>query len=274
MFIDKWFNPLNFSSHPEISSSVAEYVYRATSCFVYKKFNMIKEFNEAFAKVKDVNFSSLKDKSTIDACRSIAWSKYHQIGTKNAEKFIRQALDNNPKCDLYCFILAKNLRRQRRNNCIDSKPGAEEVDNFTKAYKLSKNQVYELFVAQMHREAGEMNKSKKIYEKIFYSDSKSNTVLLRLALGFIRLREFRKAEVCLDQVKGKNPNQSMYLHYRGIYLMKQKRFKVNNSNFSGFADYQLNILIFQYIKLLSFRKLCLILKKLWLNTISALKNII
>lgn len=194
---------------------------------------MTEELDEAFDKVKDVKFSTLKDESTIDACISIAWSKYHRIGSKNAEKFIREALSKNPKCDLWYFILAKNLRRQRRDNSIAARPNDEEITCFITAYQLSKNEVFELFVAQMYRELRLKNEAKKIYTKIYdnqkIDDTNVNcTVLLRLALGFIRLEDYQKAKDCLDRVEKKNPNQSMLIHYRGIYYMKKRMFKVNN----------------------------------------------
>ena len=166
------------------------------------------------------------ERSTIHACRSIGWSKYHRLGSEEAVKFIRLALKENPNCGLWQFILGKNLRRMRRDLSIGAVPSDEERRAFLKAYEKSKNTVFQLFVAQMYREAKYNQQAANMYLQILDSRPTSRTINLRLALGFIRLFKLDLAKKCLDRLAEECQDDSMYLHYTGMYYMKKKQFTV------------------------------------------------
>ncbi|KAL7288694.1 hypothetical protein TKK_0017419 [Trichogramma kaykai] len=207
-------------SDPEISQKVAAYLLEATKCFVFHEYGMHNKLNQAYDAIKDIKFTEPIDISTLFACRSMCWSKYHRIGTLEAESFIRKAIDKNPNCVLWHFILGKNLRRMRRDLTMKSLPGKEEIDCFIRAYKHSKNPVFGTFLAQMYREQKKLKQSLEIYEKVFLANPESNSIYLRLALGFIQLKKFERAKVCLNKVQDKCQDHSMYWHYRGILNMR------------------------------------------------------
>lgn len=206
------------------------------------------ELKEVLAQINNVDSMNEKEKSTLIACRSIAWSKYHRLGAGEAEKFIRKAIEENPKCDLWYFILGKNLRRKRRDSAFASSPCKEEADSFLKAYEMSENPVYGIFLAQMYREERKESKAIAMYEKVFRTNPTSCTILLRLALGFIRMGTYDRAQICLDKVAAKYPTSSMYLHYRGIFHLKQRQYKVsyNVINWLVNADDSSNIFMQNY----------------------------
>lgn len=201
---------------------------QATKCFVYFKLDMEKELELLLKNLENIDNMSNKEKSTLLGCKSICWSKYHRIGSHEAEEFIREAIKLNGKCDIWYYILGKNIRRQRRDDSIAGHPNREEAESFLKAYELSRNPVYGIFVAQMYRESNEFSKALQVYENVFKSfDTLSDTVLLRLALGFISQRKFDKAKLCLDEAAVNCGQHSMYLHYRGIYNMRINQFAVS-----------------------------------------------
>ena len=187
---------------------------------------MIDELKSGLQKIEDITKMSKKDISTLKACQSIAWSKYHRFGADIAVTFIRQAIKKNPNCDMWYFILAKNLRRKRRDMTISSPPTKEECESFLKAYQMSKNPIYGIFVAQMYRESHKRNKALQIYEDVFRMEPESITVILRMALGFTQLRSFALAKKCLNEAAERCPTHSMYLHYHAIFYLKQNKFAV------------------------------------------------
>lgn len=202
------------------------HVLQATQCHIFWNLNRNERAKLVFEGIKPVSPTDKIGRSTINACRSMGWSKYHLLGTEEAVDFIRKAISDNPECDLWYFILGKNLRRIRRDSSVGSIPDKEEADAFLKAYQKSKNVVYGIFVAQMYREQRSNPKAVKMYEEIYRSKPKSHAIYLRLALGFLQLMKFPLAKMCLDEVAVKCPDDVMYLHYRGKYHMKTKKFKV------------------------------------------------
>ena len=166
------------------------------------------------------------ERSTINACRSIGWSKYHTLGSEEAVDYIRRALKENPNCGLWHFILGKNLRRMRRDLSVGAIPSNDERQAFLTAYEKSRNTIFGLFVAQMYRELRRNQQAIAMYQEVHRSNPKSRTVNLRLALGFVQLFKFELAKECLDKVAVQSPEDTMYLHYRGHYHMKTKKFQV------------------------------------------------
>ncbi|XP_016841123.1 uncharacterized protein LOC100679734 isoform X1 [Nasonia vitripennis] len=210
---------------PNISIEAVMHVLQAMQCHVFWTLNRRNRAKVIFEEIKSVSATDKIARSTINACRSIGWSKYHLLGTEEAVDFSRKAIADNPECDLCYFILGKNLRRIRRDMSVGSIPNKEEADAFIEAYEKSKNVVYGIFVAQMYREQRSIMKAIKMYEEIYRSKPKSYAVYLRLALGFLQLMKLPLAKMCLDEVAVQCPDDVMYLHYRGKYHMKTKKFR-------------------------------------------------
>lgn len=211
-----------------------EYIYHATSCFVYKKFDMMEELDKAFDRVNGVKFSTSSTVSTIYGCRSIGWFKYHRIGFQNTEKFIQKAISENSNCDLWYFVRGKNLRRHRRDKDISIKPDVEESSSFIKAFRLSEDVIYELYVAQMFVDLRSSKTAKNIYNKIYqkYRFDNDINIFLRLANGFIKLHNYQKALIILKKIEKKKPklgslDESKFNHYQGICYLRDRKFKVN-----------------------------------------------
>lgn len=203
------------------------HVVQATQCHAFWHLNEKRRTQDIFKKLEVLQSSDKIERSTISACRGICWSMYHLLGSEEAVACIRQALADNPDCDLWYFILGKNLRRIRRDSSVGSIPSDEEADAFLKAYQKSKNVLFGTFVAQMYREQRRNRLAFQMYQEILRTKPKSNSILLRLALGFMQLLKLPLAKLCLDQVALTNPKDGMYLHYTGRYWAKKKKFDVN-----------------------------------------------
>lgn len=215
-----------YRGDPQISIDAVHHVVKAIQCHVFWKFDKKDKAKQIFKEIKDLKSMNKIEKSTISACRGICWSVYHTLGKEEAVEYMQKAIKDNPDCDLWYFILGKNLRRIRRDCSVGSTPTDEEVDAFLKAYEKSNNVVYGIFLAQMYREDRQNEKALRMYEKIFYSRPTGHSVYLRLALGFMQLRKLPLAKMCLDKVAVEHPDDSMYLHYQGIYYMKLKNWQV------------------------------------------------
>lgn len=176
--------------------------------------------------------------STLKGCKSIAYSMFHEKELDKAIEYAQDTIKMNPNCAIWHFILAKNLRRCRRYRDFNFKPIDEETNHFIKAYELSngRNPYFSIFTAQMFREKGDKTKALEIYVKLYKSQPKELNLILRLALAFIRLKEFYLANECLKKASEINPKNSMYLHYKGILHESQKEFKVRRKLYTFFLN--------------------------------------
>lgn len=191
-------------------------------------FDRKEEAQEILKNISDPNGMNNEDRCSLNACRALCWSKYHVRGCKEAVYFIRLALEETPNCPFFHFILGKNLRRIRRDTSYGTKPSDEERRCFITAFENSQNETYGIYVAQMYREAKEDSQALIMYEKILKNSPKFDSTYLRIALGLIRLNALNSADKCLGLVAKRCGNCSMFLHYKGIYHMKSKNFKVRH----------------------------------------------
>lgn len=208
------------------------HVLEATKYFAFLDLNMKIEADEIY---KNIEFFEL-ELGTLSGLKSVFWSKFHRFGREKSVDFARKALTEAPDCDAWHFILGKNLRRIRRDTSFGCKATQEEVDAFQKAYNISKNIVYGLFVAQAYREENQNNYSRsqkaiKLYQELYQTVSAQENpnivILSRLALGFLRLQNLKLAEECLNKVEAQDPQDLMFLHYKGILCMKKKNHRVS-----------------------------------------------
>ena len=191
----------------------------------------MEEVDKILKTTKDINYEkNAKDRSTLNGCKSIAWSKYKEAGKSGIEKaiqFAELAIKDNPDFAVWHFMAAKNIRRQRRQlQQLNSKPSLKEEKGFERAYELSKKPIYGIFFAQLHKEKRNLPKALSIYKKIFHTKPDSCSIRLRLALGFMRQKELKMAKECLDYVEERFPDDGMFLHYKGIYLETLRNYKV------------------------------------------------
>ena len=172
------------------------------------------------------------DQSTLEGCKSIAWQSFHEAGFEFALRHVKKASSLSPNCALWHFLRAKCHRYARRLVDFSGKPNDEERREFLHCRELSARPFYAIFVAQMHRENGDIGACQQMYHDIYEDCLKKSAVvcvgaLLRLALVFTRSKDFKRANACLVRVEKIKPKNSMFLHYKGIYLMKTRNFKVS-----------------------------------------------
>lgn len=206
---------------------------KATECFVYFKLEKKDNLKNVFEKIDCIKLklNDKKFKSTLLGCQSIAWSKFHGDKTMKDLCLVRKAIKFNPKCHLWYFVLGKILRTRRRAINHLSGPSSEEKDCFIKAYQLSQNALYGTYAAQMYRENRDFYSAKIMYVNVLQTNTKNKTLLLRLALGFTRLKNFELAKTCFDELEKDNftdiVKDNMYLHYRGIFYFNQGSCRVS-----------------------------------------------
>lgn len=215
----------------DVSIKVLENFYKGTKCFLLFEENKFDEIEKILGSLNegiDYKKNSM-DRSTLNGCKGIAWSMYKDSGDQGIKKvvdYIDSAIQDNPNCDVWHFLRGKNLRRQRRYKEFFAEPSKEEELALKKAYELSKEPTFGIYLAQLYKETRNKANALKIYKEIYDSKPESANINLRLALGFIRLWNLPLAKKCLDFAEEKVPKDSMFLHYKGIYFEKSKNFRM------------------------------------------------
>ncbi|XP_008205691.1 uncharacterized protein LOC103316018 [Nasonia vitripennis] len=82
-----------------------------------------------------------------------------------------------------------------------------------------------VFLAQVYREESNTYKVRRMYERVLRDNPQSDAILLRIALGFMTLRDFQKPKFCLDKAAKNSSEKSMFLHYQGLYHFKQQQYR-------------------------------------------------
>ncbi|XP_051161188.1 uncharacterized protein LOC127281510 [Leptopilina boulardi] len=119
----------------------------------------------------------------------------------------------------------KNLRTIRKLNPRFIKPRNDELMHFKEAYKIDENPKFAVNLAQCLKESKNNSEAMIIFEELYKKNWKSVTIQLRLALVFIKTNKLDNAEKCLDYVESVAPEKSMFLHYKGLYLMKKNNMR-------------------------------------------------
>lgn len=125
-------------------------------------------------------------------------------------------------------MLYKSLRHKRRKAAkFGSTPDYDEKNAILEAVRLSEKPFYLVHAAQMHREDRNSLRASMMNKKALKANPQSMGILLRLALGFIKCNEeMDLAKKCLDKVENSNPTNTMFLHYKAIYLEKLGDYEV------------------------------------------------
>lgn len=204
------------------------HIVRATKYHYYKARGNLTEAQTTLSEVPSLEVEELQSKihnGTLNGCKSLSWSVFFDAPKSIAIAYASRALSFSPDCALWHFILGKKLRHLR---CDDAnfEPLPDETEHFITAYELSKSQYFGVYVAQMYWEKNEFDKAKDISMEIFRGNPQSVGIRLRLALSFIRSKNYDYAKECLDFVQVRCSDNSMYLHYKGIFYEKQKNYQV------------------------------------------------
>lgn len=205
----------------EISCKVLFHVMEATKFHVYSILEKKVEAAKIMANLSDSRtFKTNAEIGTINGCKTIAWLMFHEAAYKTAMPFARLAVSQGPDCPLWHLMLGKTCRHFRREGGFINQPSTVEINSYLRSYQLSKNPFYAISVAQMHKENREYNECNKICLNLYNQNPTNIVIRLRLALIFIRSKHFEQAKSCLDYVEKHSPKNSMFLHYKGLYLQK------------------------------------------------------
>ncbi|XP_043471087.1 uncharacterized protein LOC122504209 [Leptopilina heterotoma] len=209
----------------QIKRDVARHVFLGTKIhFMIRKGNS-KDVNEILKTVNSISDAScISPLNEFIACTWM-YANYCMETTKIAIKFAEIAVQYNPKSATAHYILARNLRTLRRQFSSITLPKPDEMMHFRKAYELEENTKFALFFAQSLKENRNKPKAMEIFHEIHRKKFPSVSIQLRLALAFIQDNDLSNAKKCLDYIESEMPAESMFLHYKGLYLMKKKEYE-------------------------------------------------
>ncbi|XP_032689736.1 uncharacterized protein LOC116852999 [Odontomachus brunneus] len=212
-----------------------EHVFYATKCFFLYETENLDELKEILDNIINTDSFSAEEIGILHGCQSVVWSCLHDYGMHMAVDNAKKAIEMNQDCALWHFILAKNLRRQRRILNLSSEVTSLEEKHFELAYAISSdNLVFGIYYLQMcmekfhkyernenyyMRKVANEKKVLKLAKSMLSLKPSSYKVLLKLALMFLRITntdELLSAKECLDAVEEMAPNNSTFLHYTGM----------------------------------------------------------
>lgn len=99
---------------------------QATKYYVYKKKGDDLKAQEALKYIiESEKFKDMIDFSTIDGCKSIAWSTFHETECVKAISHAQAAIELNSNCPAWYYLLSKNLRRERRRLHPNTRPSGK-----------------------------------------------------------------------------------------------------------------------------------------------------
>ncbi|XP_051161187.1 uncharacterized protein LOC127281509 isoform X2 [Leptopilina boulardi] len=218
---------------------VVEHILEATKAHYLMIKENTDEVDEILKKIN--NIDDEKYLSTLNVFKAALWTHCNDFinTTEIAIEFAKLSLKYNPEYAISHYFLAKNLRTLRRLKSCHTSPDDEEMLHFETAYKLDKNPQYGLFLGQAYKEKRieyqkkmmkdeeimMKKKAKNILTEIHKMNIKCPSINLRLALYFEQNFLLNEAKECLDYVESVTPDDSMFLHYKGLYFMKMKNYE-------------------------------------------------
>jgi len=223
-----------------------EHVFYATKCFFLYDTNDMDAVKEILSNIIDTEDFNDIESGALYGCQSVVWSWLKDFGMNKAVDTAKKAVEKNQDCALWHFILAKNLRRQRRLINISSDLSDMEKKHFEIAYAMSKskNHIFGIYYLQMRIESFYKFSRERDYvtrknanekevickaKQILKTKPDNYKVLLHLALMFLRATSDERllAKECLDTVNRIVPNNSMYLHYSAMLYQQSGDYKVS-----------------------------------------------
>ncbi|KYN44116.1 hypothetical protein ALC56_01432 [Trachymyrmex septentrionalis] len=219
-----------------------EHVFYATKCFILYDADDIDGLEEILQNVIDPKDFNNIELGALYGCQSVIWSCLNDFGMHKAVDIAKKAVEKDQTCALWHFILAKNLRRQRRTINVASNASDLEKAHFEIAFACSKNDRFGVYYLQMRIESFSKYNRDRVYmmkknanekeviniaKQILKTKPTNNKVLLRLALIFLRASEDERlfAKECLDAVYKTTPNNSTALHYTAILYEQSGDYK-------------------------------------------------
>ncbi|XP_014218205.1 uncharacterized protein LOC106646639 [Copidosoma floridanum] len=221
-----------------ISIKILVHIVRASQYHYYVARGNHAGAQKILAEVPLLDAQQLRDKTnigTLNGCKSLSWSVFFDAPKSIALAYASRAVQNSPNCALWNFILGKKIRHLRRDDS-NFEPLPDEIKHLLKAYELSGSHYYGVFVAQMYGEMKEYGKAKQISMEIYNCNPQSVGIRLRLALNFMKSKDYDYAKDCLDFVQIRCVDNSMYLHYKGLYFEKQKNYQMAALYYSKGAE--------------------------------------
>ncbi|XP_018314349.1 uncharacterized protein [Mycetomoellerius zeteki] len=230
-----------------------EHVFYATKCFILYDAYDIDGLEEILQNVIDPKDFNNVELGALYGCQSVVWSCLNDFGMHKAVDMAKKAVERDQNCALWHFILAKNLRRQRRSINVTSDVSDLEKIHFEIAFAMSKNDRFGVYYLQMRIESFykynrdrdyvmRKNANEKevinIAKQILRTKPTNHKVLLRLARIFLRAFSDERlfAKECLDAVYKIMPNNSTYLHYTAMLYEQSGDYKEALKYFKKAAD--------------------------------------
>jgi len=223
-----------------------EHVFYATKCFFLHDVEDLDELEEILKNIVDIKDFNNEELGALYGCQSVVWSFLNDFGMYNAVDTAKKAIQSNQDCALWHFILAKNLRRQRRSVNVGADVTDEERKHFDIAHAISnKNSIFLIYFLQMRMEsfykynrdrdymmlkAANENEVLQAAKEFLKTKPNNYKILLKLALMFLRARvvdERISAKECLDAVKQMAPNSSTYMHYTAMFYQQCGDFRAS-----------------------------------------------
>lgn len=223
-----------------------EHVFYATKCFFLYEAEKLDELGEILNNIVDTDNFTQTEVGVLNGCQSVVWSCLNDFGMNKAVENAKKAIELNEDCALWHFVLAKNLRRQRRIVDLSSEVSNLEERHFELANAISNNNpVFGIYYLQMRiekfykynknrdylmRKAANEKTVVQMAKDILKKKPTSYKVLLKLALMFLRASnsdETLSVKECLDTVEKVAPNNSTFLHYAGILYEDCGEFRVS-----------------------------------------------
>ncbi|KYN11918.1 hypothetical protein ALC57_15882 [Trachymyrmex cornetzi] len=219
-----------------------EHVFYATKCFILYDADDIDGLEEILQNVIDPKDFNDIELGALYGCQSVVWSCLNDFGMHKAVDMAKKAVERDQNCALWHFILAKNLRRQRRTINVAFNVSDSEKTHFEIAFAISKNDRFGVYYLQMRIESFDKYNRDRVYmmrrnanereviniaKRILKTKPTNNKVLLRLALMFLRASSDERlfAKECLDAVYKITPNNSTCLHYTAILYEQSGDYK-------------------------------------------------
>ncbi|XP_012226558.1 interferon-induced protein with tetratricopeptide repeats 5-like isoform X2 [Linepithema humile] len=236
-----------------------EHVFYATkSFFLYdvEELDVLEEMvlEEILNNIVDIEDFNNEELGALYGCQSVVWSFLNDFGMNKAIDTAKKAVEKNQDCALWHFILAKNLRRQRRSIHVQAYVTETEKNHFELAYAMSnENSVFGIYLLQMRMESFYKHSRDRDYwmkkaanekqvlqtaKKILDTKPKNYKILLKLALIFLRSNEDERmaAKECLDAVRQMAPNNSTCMHYTAMFYQQCGDFREALKYYKKAAD--------------------------------------
>lgn len=200
----------------------------STKVHLFLKKEDLDEAREILENIKNINEE--KYLSDLYEMKASLWTRSFSFDVDIAIELAELAIEYNSNNATAHFLLSTNLRKKRRLATNFSTSTDEEIYHLEKAFQLEKNPQFGLFLGQAFKEQYKMDNALIIYNELFSMNIQNAPIQRRLALFFLR-ENLEKCKECLDYAEQTEPDNSMFLHYKGLYLMKIHKYQVQFLSF-------------------------------------------